>query len=390
MYSAHDSETPERFGPFAPVIILVVGALIAYVILADSRVVEAVDITTTTIISICGDGVVSSSEACDNGLGNNTGLYASSTSARTCGTDCTSFGPYCGDGILQVRFIEQCDDGNNTSGDLCTAACITETPTPPGSIGSPTVGSIPSIPGATPGGVLSQTETKVVLRGKAYPQSNVKILVDGKEVGSARADINADFLFTTTEVTPGTATFSFLAKDKNGVNSLTSSVVFEVLQSAVTTVANIFLPPTISASSDHVEPGALLTLSGQSVPGTTVVSEIQAPSKIIFNASADTTGAWALQVDTSSLSQGFHAAKAYFQLTDLIKSGFGRSVNFYVGVGPPPGEASADLNGDEKVNLVDFSIFLTDWGTSNIRNDFNLDGIVNLADFSILLFNWTG
>jgi hypothetical protein len=48
------------------------------------------------------------------------------------------------------------------------------------------------------------------------------------------------------------------------------------------------------------------------------------------------------------------------------------------------------MNGDGKVNLVDFSIFLLSWGTDDPQADYNCDGAVNLADFSIMLFQWTG
>lgn len=51
-----------------------------------------------------------------------------------------------------------------------------------------------------------------------------------------------------------------------------------------------------------------------------------------------------------------------------------------------------DINKDEKINLVDFSIlafwFQRDSPPSNV--DMNRDGIVNLADFSILAYYWTG
>ena len=56
----------------------------------------------------------------------------------------------------------------------------------------------------------------------------------------------------------------------------------------------------------------------------------------------------------------------------------------------PLGNVSADINGDGKVNLVDFSILLFHWGTSDDIADLNEDGKVSLTDFSILLFNWTG
>ena len=49
-----------------------------------------------------------------------------------------------------------------------------------------------------------------------------------------------------------------------------------------------------------------------------------------------------------------------------------------------------DLNGDGKVNLVDFSILLTHWNTSDSIADLDSSGNVGLPDFSIMLFYWTG
>lgn len=349
---------------------------------------QAVHVPTDIYISICGDGIVERGEVCDLGTAGNTGAYASSTVSRVCAAGCESYGPYCGDGILQVRFGEQCDDGNNVSGDLCSATCQAETPVPPGGNGEPH-GSIPS-ESAPQGNIPSALPTQVVLRGKAYPNASIDILLDGAALTSTQADSNADFLFSSTAVTPGMATFSFLAHDNKGVESLMSSATFDIIQSAVTTVNNILIPPSLSASATQLSPGDLLTLYGQSVPNANVVTQLSASASNSLTAQADVSGNWALQVDTASLGNGYHAAKSYFQTSTTTKSGFGRSVNFYVGAGPSACSGSSDLNGDSKVNLVDFSIFLTHWGTSDGQGDLNCDGTVNLADFSIMLFNWTG
>lgn len=371
---------------------LIVGAFILSTLLVlwaflGLRGIQASDVLTSVVISICNDGIVSPGEVCDAGAGNNIGTYGSSTSERICAPGCLAWGPYCGDGVLQVRFAEQCDDGNNTSGDLCDATCRSEPPaTPPG---SPSRGSTPDVPGALPGTILSEQQTRVVLRGKAFPNSVVSILLDGKQFGTAQADANADFLFSSAAITPGIATFGFLAKDTDGIESITTSVVFEVVQSAVTTVANVFIPPTIRLSDNRVPPGAPLTVSGHTVPNATVTTQIEG-SDGPLTALADQAGSWAIQIDSASLSDGFHAVKASFKLSELIKSGFGKSINFYIGDGSPKGGVSPDLNHDGKVNLVDFSIFLLSWNTDDVRSDFNEDGKVNLADFSIMLFAWTG
>lgn len=359
-----------------------------YVILLPRA--SAIDLQTSAVITICGDGVVSTEELCDLGAGNNLGTYGSSTAERVCAADCMSFGPYCGDDILQVRFDEECDDGNHTDGDLCSATCEAETAVPPASSGSPTVGSIPALPGGQPGTIPSATETKVVVRGKAYPNTDVRVLVDGKEFGTTRADSKADFIYTTNQVTPGITTFGFSAKDSRGVDSLTTAFVFEVVQSAVTTIANVLLPPTISASATEIPRGEFLTLQGQTAPDVKVLADVFAGGKTAFSAESDQAGLWVLQIDTGSLSEGFNTAKALFELSLEASSGYGRSVGFFVGEGSPTGTGSADVNDDGKVNLVDFSIFLISWGKADARYDFNKDGTVNLGDFSIMLFNWTG
>jgi fibro-slime domain-containing protein len=64
---------------------------------------------------VCGDGIKTPDEVCDDGI--NDGSYGH------CTIDCL-WGPYCGDGILQVPF-EECDDGDNlTPYEGCAPGCV--------------------------------------------------------------------------------------------------------------------------------------------------------------------------------------------------------------------------------------------------------------------------
>ena len=61
---------------------------------------------------VCGDGIVSAGEQCDDGK--NDGGYGE------CAPGCV-LGEYCGDGIVQAG--EDCDDGNMFDGDACPSSC---------------------------------------------------------------------------------------------------------------------------------------------------------------------------------------------------------------------------------------------------------------------------
>lgn len=349
-------------------------------------------VDTHIYISVCGNALVDQGEVCDDGV--NIGGYGSTTAGRECNPGCQSFAPYCGDDILQARFSEECDDGNTANDDLCDDHCIVLPPAPHTNIGAPRTGIIPEIPGATEGLISAELQTKVILRGKAYPFSSVSILLDGQKIGSALADSNADFSYTTTQVTAGTASFSFLATDRFGVDSIITTAVFDVVQSAVTTVSNIFLPPSISADPVQVGLGEPVELRGQSVPFARIALLVlggESGSKSTpLSSQVDEAGDWALQVDTNSLQEGYNTAKASFTLSTSTKSGYGKSISFLIGESTGECGGKPDMNGDSKVNLVDFSIFLLSWNTSESKADYNCDARVNLADFSIMLFQWTG
>jgi cysteine-rich repeat protein len=84
-------------------------------------VLASVGCTTSTSSGnkeVCGNGILEGSEECDDG---------NTTSGDGCSAFCTSevAPPQCGDGHIDSG--ETCDDGNTVSGDGCSATCQTET-----------------------------------------------------------------------------------------------------------------------------------------------------------------------------------------------------------------------------------------------------------------------
>lgn len=367
----------------------VLGAFL--LILPVARAQDMFTATTSVIISVCGNGVVEPPlEVCDDGT--NTGAYATSTAGRHCAPGCGSWGPYCGDGILQPQFGEQCDTGvdNGVTGSGCSATCQIESvaplpgPAPAGQSGGP----------YTPGSNNPPTETQVIVRGRAYPGANVNILQDGATIGVVQADSSANFYFSTTNVSPGVTTFGFWAEDSGGLKSIALTTTFTITEGAVTTVSGVNLPPTITVSARQVNQGSTLVVSGQSVPLVTVDTYVHSSGNIVISTTTDGNGNWSVPVDTTGLqNNALHTVEADFTTTGdtggVQRSTLSQSVSFYVGAGTAK-KYLADLNGDGKVNLADFSILLYYWGTSSPIADLNGDGTVNLADFSILLYYWTG
>lgn len=362
-------------------------------------VVSAAYVTTTLSISICYNGIIDAGEVCDDGLFNN-GAYGSTSAQKHCNSTCSGYGPYCGDGVFQALYSEQCDDGaaNGTTGDLCSLSCVQLSPpistTTPPQPPPPPPASSGGGGGAFTGTIPVRTQTRVILQGKAYPGSSVNILKDGQVVGVAQSDNSADFSYEMSSITPGATTFGFWSTDAKGVRSITFTTTFQVTQNAVTTVSNVFLPPTINLNPKKVNLGDPITSLGSTAPNALVSLFVDKESVARGHATSSGVGVWTAAIPTDLLTnESFHAVKAIFEQFGTgpqAKSGFSQAVNFYIGTRDVKSPKNGDINADGKVNLVDFSILLFNWNGTDDASDLNSDGKVNLTDFSILLFNWTG
>lgn len=352
---------------------------------AFAQITPGLIATTTVNISICGNSLVDAGEDCD--VPGETGEYSTSIAGRQCDVDCF-FGPYCGDGILQTTYSEECDDGNNNNGDFCSAECTIE---PAGSGGGGSSGGGRSGSG---GSTEPLGDTSISVSGRAYPGQTVHIILDGDEVGTVRADSSGNFDFST-EASPGTASMSFWANDRNGNRSITLSTTFDVTQGAITNLNGILLPPTLVIDDVTINPGDLIEISGQALPNSEVEIHFD-DSDPVIPIDPDNSGAYILSYNTGGMRAAEHTVRARYVLGSgslKTESSFSSTLQLFVGVdGRPTGPS--DLNRDGSINLIDFSILIFWWqtngGQSDPPADINGNGNVGLEDFSILLFNWTG
>lgn len=301
-------------------------------------------------------------------------------------TDCTSYGYTTG--------TISCTYNCRIDLSLCS---IISTSSIPG--GQPTTGGGGGNSGGQigflPGTKIAPDQTVVIIKGKAYPNSEVRVLIDGRVVGIIKADSKSDFRFETGDVTPGIISFGLWTEDDRGLKSTLLTLTFRVASKSITTINNVYLSPTIDADKQKVNKGNVIKFFGKSSPDVNVQINVNSLVERIASTSASGSGNWTLSFDTKDLEEDMHTARAMIHLKSpegIIESNFSRTVSFYVGkdIVEEGNCGKADLNCDGFVNLVDFSILLYNWGTAEKTSDINADGSVGLIDFSIMMFYWTG
>lgn len=421
------------------ILIYIFFAMLFFVPFSVNNSVSAQNDTATTsvnVIIVCGDGNLSPEEICDKGnplaIPPKAAVFGTSTCSDfewsagnyynsgylICSDDCsqilTSMCSFCGNAVKEG--LEECDGADFggatcrtygfSKGSLsCTGSCklnLTDCVSDDVGIGGTAGGnagrgggSSGSDTGYNPGSETPIQETKIVVQGKAYPNAEVHILLDGKIIGIAKANAAADFNFETKDITPGIASLGFWSEDAKKNKSTTVTLTFRIISSAVTTLSGAFLSPTIVADKTKAAKGEKIIFSGQTIPEADVILNIAGGKEYNERSTSTASGDWSVNYDTNQLdNNGQYLAKSMFELinsTNNIRSGYSKSISFFLGSEETQKKcAGADLNADKRVNLTDFSILLYYWGTANTCADQNTDGKVNLTDFSIMMYNWTG
>ena len=316
----------------------------------------------------------------------------------------------CGDGIIEAG--EQCDGANlgaascasngfsggtlscNSNCTINTSSCVISAPPAPPSGGG----------GGGGGGVYipPSTSTGVIFSGHAYPLSTITLLKDGQVVASTVAGADATFSITVTGLSTGNYLFSLYGEDNNGVRSDLSTFPVSVTTGVVTNVGGIFISPTISVDKSEVKQGDNIAIFGQSAPSSTVTIIINSDSQIMKSVSADKSGIYLYNFDTTPLELGSHTTKSKASLNGQITA-YSYAVGFEIGdqsILASDKNAKfmkGDLNNDDKVNLIDFSIAAY-WYHRTLSDSFkvieaqrlNGDGKIDLTDLSIIAYYWTG
>ncbi|MDP3784692.1 MAG: dockerin type I domain-containing protein [bacterium] len=284
-----------------------------------------------------------------------------------------------------------------TSSEVSATPAAAATPAPSGGGGG----------GGGGGGPLSSV-TRISLKGRSYPGATVTVLKDGAFLEAVPVDTFGNWRLDKDLASAGTYTFSIYSTDRENNRSLTLSFTTYVSPSQTTTVSDIATAPTIVADKSEVKFGSDIKFFGYAYPASDVNVIINSEHSLYATTSSDKLGFWDFVFGSGNLGKGEHTTKSQFETSDGVKSPFSESLAFRIGdtnvpfgkvsrlplpAAPAAARKPGDINGDSRINIVDFSIMLFFWNQRNPQNpaaDINKDGIANLFDFSIMLFWWSG
>ncbi len=239
--------------------------------------------------------------------------------------------------------------------------------------------------------------TTVNFSGMAYPYSKVYILQDGNIAATTTASQLANFSASISGLNTNTYTFSVYAEDENNRKSSFFSFPIYITRGTTVNIDNIFLSPTIDVDKSEVKRGDNLVIFGKSIPQKEVVISVLSGQEYLYRVMSNTMGFYTYNLDTSVLSLGKNETKAKNTFDNRVGL-YSNPVSFLVGNENKPKDyilcslLRGDLNCDNHVNLIDFSIMAYWYQKTNPpqKVDLSSDGKINLVDFSILAFNWTG
>ena len=245
----------------------------------------------------------------------------------------------------------------------------------------------------------------VIFSGKSYPNSEVKLLRDARIVAAMTVGGDANFEIRLDGQRSGTYNFTISATDSDGRRADAQTFSVTLTSGITTNISGIFLAPTIDVDADAVVRGDNVGILGRTVPDGEVIISVHSDPEYFIQTGADDNGAYYLAFDTSQLELGNHQTKSKTAIQNEISS-YSSPVAFAVVstsgeiINPGPGAGGSmlgDYNGDNRVNLIDFSIAAYWFGQSITptfatieKSESNGDGKIDLVDFSIIAYYWTG
>lgn len=234
----------------------------------------------------------------------------------------------------------------------------------------------------------------VSFKGYAYPNSEVFILKNGVNILSVFADNNAYFSALIPEEYQNTVLYTIYTKDTLGNKSIIINYPIVVKSGYITELSNILFPPTIFSDKIEVKEGDYITFAGYSRNNKVLELIIKGKNfENIYTVSSLFDGSYKLTIPIINLEKGEYIVSIKY----IDDSRISKILKIIVGDNNISNleeayKIAGDCNKDDRINLIDFSIFAFWYKKVNppICVDLNKDNIINLIDFSILAYYWTG
>ena len=232
-----------------------------------------------------------------------------------------------------------------------------------------------SIPPSTPNGLSAVAiDSSQISLGWATSTDNVTVV--GYQILRNGVSIATSTIteITDSNLTPATShVYTVAAYDAAGNVSLPSIAV-------TATTSPLFVKGVSFLSSLEVASAALsreftfiLFASGTTTPSIQFTGNLDAEGKILI---PDTFSVLKGDYDLSVSSPGHLRRK-------INSIAFTDNIQILI-----PALFAGDVNGDNTVNSIDWSLMRAQWLTNDIAADLNSDGIINSVDFSLLNKNW--
>ncbi len=243
-------------------------------------------------------------------------------------------------------------------------------------------------PGAAQPDTGSTRATTITFSGWAFPggkisiidkQLNTEKIIGREEIANNDGSFSVSFI----GVLQALHSFGLIIKDTSGRVSQSKLFFINTISDDLV-VKNFITPPTISLSKNQVTRGEKAYVEGSATPNYTLRLELDG---ILFKEIlVGSDGVYKIDIPTGTLEFGNHTIRSKQLLETATESEFSISRTFTVS---RLAVVQADLSGDGKIDIRDWSIFLSLWGsksaTGRQRIDFSTDGKIDIADFSIFI-----
>ena len=252
-----------------------------------------------------------------------------------------------------------------------------------------TYGQCPSRVFKPPSPGPSVRPTTVTFSGTAFP--DVKIFVVNKDVKyekiisqDAVTEKDGSFRVSFVGVLQSQQSFGLMMKDKEGRTTHTK-FFNENTMSDDFIEKDLVVPPTVGFTCHAVTRGEKAVITGYASPGSDVLVELESGMKEKTKARSD--GSYAVEVSTGPLEFGTHEVRIKQTLAHKKQeSDFSPTKTFAVSRLLLP---QADFSGDGRVDIKDWSIFLSRWTSRDMNRkkevDLNQDGKIDISDFSLFI-----